>query len=90
MTMADENVDMLIAIVLFQTPGADSKLAAELIKIKETTEKPMVVMSIGSDFTQMHKKMMESAGVPVYDSPYEAVRSLEELFKYGSYLNRKE
>lgn len=66
---SDRSIDMLIVIALFQTPGADSALASELIRIKENIGKPMIVISIGAAYTQMHKIMMESAGLPVYDSP---------------------
>ncbi len=87
---ADKNIDIIVAIVLFQTPGADSRLAAEIIKIKQTVEKPMVVISMGSQYTEMHKIMMESGGVPVYDSPASAAMALEGLFRYGAYKKAKD
>ena len=86
---ADENIDMLLVICLFQTPGADSRVAAKLISFKDKLDKPMIVLSIGADYTKMHKIMMESAGLPVYDSPTSAVRALAELLKYAKYRNRK-
>ncbi len=85
----DDNIDMLIVIILFQTPGADSKAAARLVGFKEKSSKPMVVLSMGGDYTRMHTIMMESAGLPVYDSPTAAVRSLSELLKYSDYISRK-
>ncbi len=85
----DETIDMFLVIVLFQTPGADSRVAAKLISFKEKLDKPMIVLSIGTDYTRMHKVMMESAGLPVYDSPNAAIRSLVELLKHSIYLNRK-
>ncbi len=86
---SDTNVDMLVVIVLFQTPAADATLATQMIKIKETMNKPMIVISMGSAYTQMHKTMMESAGLPVYDSPASAALALEGLFDYGEYLKNK-
>lgn len=90
LTMAgsDPNVDMLLVIALFQTPGADSRVAAKLIAFKEKLDKPMIVLSIGADYTRMHKIMMESAGLPVYDSPTSAVKALAELLKYARYRSR--
>ncbi len=78
----DKNIDILIVIALFQTPGADSRLAAELIRIKQQIDKPMIAISIGSRYTEMHKIMMESAGLPVYDSPISAISSLSALYEY--------
>ncbi len=85
----DDNIDMILVIMLFQTPGADSKTAAKAIHFKEKTTKPLIALSIGSGYTEMHKIMMESAGLPVYDSPAAAVRSLAELLKYANYLKKK-
>lgn len=81
----DPNIDAIIAIVLFQTPGADSRVAATMIKYATQMKKPMVVVSIGGSYTRAHKEMMESAGVPVYDSPGDAAKSLAALVKYSRY-----
>ncbi len=82
----DENVDAIMAIALFQTPGADSRVAATLIHYATRMSKPLVVVSIGGSYTRVHKEMMESAGVPVYDSPGDAARSLAALISYSRYL----
>ncbi len=84
----DENVDMLLVIILFQTPGADSRVAAKMVNMKDRLGKPLIVLSIGADYTRMHRIMMESAGLPVYDSPASAVKSLAELLKYARYKER--
>ena len=83
----DKNIDILVVIALFQTPGADSRLAADLIRIKQGIEKPMIVISIGSRYTEMHKIMMESAGLPVYDSPISAIDALSALYEYHTFLD---
>ena len=84
----DPNIDILIVITLFQTPGADSKVAAELAHQKDSMDKPMLVISVGSEYTQLHKIMLESCGVPVYDSPSSATKSLETLFRYARFRNK--
>lgn len=85
----DDNVDMIIVIALFQTPGADSSVVAKLVHFKADMSKPMIVISIGAEYTQIHNHMMEESGLPVYDSPVAAVNSLAELFKYYQYKHRK-
>ena len=84
----DPNIDMLIVITLFQTPGADSKVAAELAHQKDSLGKPMLVISVGSEYTRLHRIMLESCGVPVYDSPVSAAKALEELYKYSRFKDR--
>jgi acetyl coenzyme A synthetase (ADP forming)-like protein len=82
---SDPNVDAIMAITLFQTPGADSRVAATMIHYATQTSKPLVVVSMGGSYTQAHRQMMESAGVPVYDSPGDAARSLAALINYSKY-----
>ena len=86
----DPNIDMIIVIALFQTPGADSKTTAALIHFKQSSGKPMAVLSIGASYTEMHKIMMESSGLPVYDSPKAIASSLLKLREYYQYKNRKD
>ncbi len=86
---SDPQIDMIIVIILFQTPGADSRLASEVVGLKENTDKPMIAISIGAEYTEMHKIMMERSGLPVYDSPRAAALALEALFRYYSYRNHK-
>ncbi|MEM3791205.1 MAG: CoA-binding protein [Candidatus Micrarchaeaceae archaeon] len=85
----DKNVDMIAVIALFQTPGADSKLAAKLVSIKQQTEKPMIVISVGAEYSDMHRIIMESSGLPVYDSPAKAIESLDALYSYYSFVKKR-
>ncbi len=84
----DPNVDAIMVLALFQTPGADSRVASTLIKYATNMKKPLVVVSIGGSYTRAHKEMMESAGVPVYDSPGDAAKSLSALINYSRYKRR--
>lgn len=82
---SDPNVDAFLVIALFQTPGADSRVASTLIQYGTRMKKPLVVVSMGGSYTKAHKAMMESAGVPVYDSPGDASASLSALINYSRY-----
>ncbi|MGC9190311.1 MAG: acetate--CoA ligase family protein [Candidatus Micrarchaeia archaeon] len=82
---SDPNVDAIMAIALFQTPGADSRVAASLIHYGTLMKKPLVVVSMGGSYTQAHRAMIESSGVPVYSSPGEAAGALRALFDYSLY-----
>ncbi len=80
---SDPAVDMLMVISLFQTPGADSSVAAALINYKSESRKPLVVVSPGGSYTLEHRRMMESSDVPVYASPETAARALAALYRYS-------
>lgn len=81
----DPNVDAIMAITLFQTPGADERVAASIIAQGAKKMKPLVAVSTGSAYTKSHTALIESAGVPVYDSPDIAARALAALISYSRY-----
>lgn len=83
---SDENVDAVIAVALFQTPGADSRVVSTLVKHGTLGKKPLVVISMGGSYTKAHRAMIESGGVPVYESPNDAAGSLAALIKYSRYV----
>ncbi len=87
---SDPNVDMLIVIMLFQTPGANSTTAATLLEYKGRSDKPMIAISAGSSYTEMHKRMMESAGLPVYDSPTDAAAALSALYTHAQFKRKRQ
>lgn len=81
----DPNVDAFMIIALFQTPGADEKLANTISQFASNSTKPVVVVSSGATYTRTHTILLEEAGVPVYDSPTSAARSLAALIKYSKF-----
>lgn len=80
----DDNVDIIIAIVLFQTPGADSSVVAEIVNAKNRTNKPFIVISIGGNYTLAHRSMLESANIPVYESPMAAAKAIKALIDFSN------
>ncbi len=84
----DPNVDAIISITLFQTPGADEKVVESLASFANTKKKPLIVVSTGGTYTKSHVSLIEAAGVPVYDSPTSAARALAALINYSRYRNR--
>ncbi|MCL4371943.1 acetate--CoA ligase family protein [Candidatus Marsarchaeota archaeon] len=84
----DPSIDALMVIALFQTPGADSRVAATIIKYGTQNKKPLVVVSPGGNYAEAHNNMMESSGVPVYPSPEDAAKALAALIKYSEYRSR--
>jgi acetyl coenzyme A synthetase (ADP forming)-like protein len=81
----DPNVDALMVIALFQTPGADDRVSESIINYAAKRQKPMVVVSSGGAYTKSHVAVMENSGVPVYESTTAAARSLAALIGYAAY-----
>ncbi len=87
---SDPGIDAFMVIALFQTPGADEKLVQSLINFSNTKKKPLVVVCTGGSYTKSHATILESAGIPVYESPTTAARSLMALISYSRYRNKVE
>ncbi|MFH1785450.1 MAG: CoA-binding protein [Candidatus Micrarchaeota archaeon] len=83
--MNDQNVDALIIIVLTQTPPIDERIIHTLAKATDDKRKPIVTISIGGTYTEIYRKILESKGVPSYNSPRAAVEALKKFIIYSSY-----
>jgi acetyl coenzyme A synthetase (ADP forming)-like protein len=82
---SDPNIDVIMVITLFQTPGADESVASAIVDVASRKEKPIVVVSTGSTYTRSHTAIIEASGVPVYESPDAAAKSISALVKYSRY-----
>ncbi len=82
---SDPNIDAIMAITLFQTPGADESVASAIVNAAGRNEKPIVVVSTGSTYTRSHTAIIEASGVPVYESPDAAAKSISALVRYSQY-----
>jgi acetyl coenzyme A synthetase (ADP forming)-like protein len=87
--MRDQNVDLLAVIVLFQTAGIDSRVANVIIKAKQTGRKPIAVISTGGEYTEFHRRIMDSYGVPTYGAPEDAIRSVARFVQYCGWKGRQ-
>lgn len=86
--MADENVDGLIVIALFQSPALQPDMVGVISDIGNRREKPILVCATGGDFTRVHTQMLERAGVPVYPSPNRVARAMAALVTYRRIRNQ--
>ncbi len=87
--MNDRNVDMLLVIVLYQTPIITTDIVDTIIELNDLKKKPIVVVSTGGEFTEVLKKSLEETGVPCYTFPEQAVRALKQLCAYNAKNHRK-
>lgn len=88
--MDDPNVDILVAIVLLQTPPMDERIIHVLTQASDDRRKPIATISIGGAYTELYRKILESKGVPSYNSPIGAIKALERWFTYSEYWRRLE
>ncbi len=87
--MNDDNVDVLVIVTLFQTVGLDSNVVNVIIRASDEKKKPVVVIATGGEYTEVHRRILDSYGVPTYHSPNAAMKAIRHAADYAEYLNRK-
>ncbi|MEM3369705.1 MAG: CoA-binding protein [Candidatus Micrarchaeia archaeon] len=80
----DKNVDMLVLTPLMQTASLDASIIDLIASYSQKMEKPMVVVTIGGDYTEQNRVLLENGGVPTYTSPYVAAKALSKLAWYSN------
>ncbi len=86
--MKDEKVDIILLIILFQTAAIDSSVVNIAIRASDQGKKPIIAVCTGGEYTEMHKRILESYGVPTYQSPSAAVRAISRFIAYSSHYSK--
>lgn len=86
--MKDKNVDILLIIVLVQTPLIATDIVDVLIEANDLKRKPIVVVSAGGEYTEVMRRNLEENGIPTYTYPEDGVRAVQQLVKYHKDVSR--
>jgi len=76
MCVDDKKSDIIILIILHQTPLIDENIV-EVVK-KHTGKKPIIVISTGGKQTKILSKRFEEARIPVFTFPKDAVSAIKK------------
>ncbi|MEF8832615.1 MAG: CoA-binding protein [Candidatus Thermoplasmatota archaeon] len=77
-TLEDDDVDVLIVVCLFQSPALDNAIVEKLEMMQEKG-KPIITISSGGEFTHKMADKIEKKGLPVYQTPEDAVQAVNGL-----------
>ena len=77
-------------IVLPQTSYIESDVVDAITEAQVTYGKPIVVCSIGGDFTRVMAEMLEEEHIPSYETPERAINAINALLMYRKVLDDKE
>jgi acyl-CoA synthetase (NDP forming) len=86
---SDPNVGVLLVIVLPQTSYIESDVVDAITECQVTYRKPIVVCSIGGNFTRVMAKMLEEEHIPTYVTPERAINAINALLMYRKVLEVK-
>ena len=81
-SIADSNIDAVLVIVLYQTPMVTTDVVEVISEAHRKTQKPIIVVSTGSEFTEMLSNALEDTGVITFPFPEDAIKAVDKLVWY--------
>lgn len=82
--LKDRNVDIVVAVVLSQTPLVKQESIVDVLKyFNDKQKKPIVTVTTGSEFSEALKHKIEEAGLPCFRFPFSAVRAVKAFVDYN-------
>jgi len=83
--LKDKNVDILVVLVLFNTPPMNEGVVKHIVRLRKTAKKPLVVVSTGSAFTKKMLALLEKGDVVTFEYPGMAAQSLSVLHRHAQF-----
>ena len=80
--LEDKNIDMILLIVLYQTPLITSDIVDVIKEAYDQKKKPLFIVSTGGDFTELHKRSLEEHGIPCFTFPERAVQAMKVVVDF--------
>ena len=81
--MKDKGIDLLLIIVLTQTPLIEKeKIVSILSDYNNQHKKPIVVIITGSEYSEKVKQEIEEKGIPCFRFPFCAVKAIKKLIDF--------
>ncbi|MBN1644972.1 CoA-binding protein [Candidatus Woesearchaeota archaeon] len=76
--LKDNKVDIILAVVLPQTPLIGQRsIVDSLEKLNKTAKKPLITVTTGSEYAIELRKQIEEKGIPCFEFPHNAVRAIQ-------------
>lgn len=85
--LQDKNVDAVLVILTPQAMTNPTATAKEMAKLSTDTKKPILGAWLGGERMREGMQILSDAGVPVYQTPEQAVRSFMTLVSYSRNLS---
>ncbi len=80
--LEDNNVDILLVVLLYQTPLITTDVVEVVSEFNDLKKKPIIIISTGGDFTEVLMENLEENNVPCYVFPENGIKSIKKLVDY--------
>ncbi len=78
--LKEKSFDFVLLIALFQVPNLGKEAVKKIIQInKKHRKKPLFVVSAGADYAKNLSSKMIKQGIPVYETPEQAVGAVSKI-----------
>ena len=84
--LRDENVDSAVVVLTPQVMTEIEKTAKVIARMKKY-KKPLAACFMGGEKVEAGREILEENKIPSYDFPERAVKSLEALYEYHSFVH---
>jgi acetate---CoA ligase (ADP-forming) len=81
----EKEISGIVCISLLQTPALEERVIS-VIRESKLHGKPITVCMTGSEYTKKFAIKLEEYGIPVYNTPEKAVKSMNVLLTYNKIL----
>lgn len=88
--LKDQGVDAVIVLLTPQANTEIEKTAKTIANASDNSDKPVFASFIGEEDVAPGKEILEKRGVPDFQDPVDAVKTLKSMLDYREYLDRGE
>ena len=86
--LEDEDVDAVLVLLTPQANTEIEKTAKTIARAEEETDKPVFTSFMGEQEVQKGIEILESANIPEFGDPVDAVKTLSAMQEYRNFLER--
>ncbi len=86
LALKDKNSDAVLVILTPQEMTDPTKVAREMVRIKNEEGKTLMASWMGGDDVAEGRKILEKGNIPIYRSPEDAIRTFSSIYSYSRSL----
>ena len=78
----DKEIGIILIALMLQVPTVSPDIISLIGEIHKKAKKPIIITSPGGTYTEIHRRHLQALGIPTYNYPDEAVKSIKALCDY--------
>ncbi|MEK6860646.1 MAG: CoA-binding protein [Nanoarchaeota archaeon] len=80
--LKEKDIGILLIALMMQVPTVSPDIINLIGDIHKKSKKPIIITSPGGTYSEIHRRHLQILGVPAYNYPDEAVKSIKALCDY--------